>query len=168
MIQTIRAGGIEDLTVILGYEFERIREVIHDKSVRILKNDLWEQGISSSVRAGLEKIDPKANDVVMFVVDQPFLSPELITLFISHYMTHRPGIMATRVGERLCHPVLFTRRFFTELIDLHGDAGGKQLFQRHAVDYFDWNDKRLVLDIDTPVDYQKYQEFSDDSLSKAA
>ena len=91
MIQTIRAGGIEDLTVILGYEFERIREVIHDKSVRILKNDLWEQGISSSVRVGLEKIDPKANDVVIFVVDQPFLSPELITLFISHYMTHRPG-----------------------------------------------------------------------------
>lgn len=168
MIHTIRAGGIEDLNVILGYEFEKIRKAIHDKAVRIIRNEFWEQGISSSVRAGLGKMDPEANEVIMFVVDQPFLTTELVNLFISHYRTHHPDIMATRVGKQLCHPVLFTRKYFAELKDLHGDTGGKQLFQRHVVDFFDWNDQRLAVDLDTQVDYHKYQELSDEPSSKAA
>ena len=168
MIHTIRAAGIEDLNVVLGFNFVNIRKAILDKDVRIIRNEFWDQGISSSVRVGLGKIDPEANEVIMFVVDQPFLTPELINLFISHYMTHHPGIMATRVGEQLSHPVLFTRRYFAELIDLQGDRGGKQLFQRHKVDFFDCDDQRLAIDIDTQVDYQKYQEFSGESSSKAA
>lgn len=168
MIHTLRAGGIEDLNVILGYEFERISGIIQDKAVQILMNENWEEGISSSIRMGLGNILPVAQEVIIFVVDQPFLSPQLIHQFISHYITHNPCILATRVRQQQCHPVLFKRKYFSELMDLEGDSGGKRVFRHHPVEYFDWHDKRVALDIDTHVDYQKYQALSDGSPSKAA
>lgn len=152
MIRTIRTAGIEELVVVLGSSFELVRDAVSDPDVRIIKNSDWPEGISSSLKKGLEEISNTVEAVINFLVDQPFLSPELLKSFISYYGKHDPDILVTRVREQLVHPVLFKRRFFDELRSLQGDKGGKQLFSRNEVDYFDWGDERLLIDIDTEDD----------------
>ena len=155
MIRTIRIAGIEELVVVLGSSFELVRDAVSDPDVRIVQNLDWPDGISSSLKKGLDEINHTVDAVINFVVDQPFITPDLLQSFITYFMKHDPDILVTRVGEQLVHPVLFKRRFFDELRSLQGDKGGKQLFSRNEVAYFDWQDKRLLIDIDTEDDLKK-------------
>lgn len=158
MIQTIKESGVEELFVVLGYFFEKIRDVITHSDVRLVFNPDWQVGISSSIQKGLEGISKEIDAAIIFVVDQPFLTPDLLRRFIAYYEEHNPDIMATRVREQLVHPVLFKRQFFNELRSLPGDKGGKQLFCRNDVAYFNWKDERLLVDIDTRDDLENFKK----------
>lgn len=152
MIGIIRSAGIDDLFVVLGSSYEKIREVISDTDVHHILNPDWEAGISTSISKGLEEINDSFDAAIIFVVDQPFLSKDLLQKFISYYEEQNPEILVTRVGESIVHPVLYKRRIFDELKNLKGDKGGKQIFARNTITYFEWEDKRLLIDIDTSDD----------------
>lgn len=158
MIGTIKTAGIEELFVVLGYSFGEIKDAISHSDVRIVHNLEWKEGISSSLQKGLEGVNKETDAIIIFVVDQPFLTSDLLRNFISYYEDHRPGILATRVRGQLVHPVLFENHYFDELKSLRGDKGGKQLFSQNNVAYFDLKDERLLIDIDTIDDLKKFDK----------
>jgi CTP:molybdopterin cytidylyltransferase MocA len=43
-------------------------------------------------------------------------------------------------------------------MSLSGDVGGRAIFGRQPVSYLPWHDEALLLDIDTPQDFQKLKE----------
>jgi molybdenum cofactor cytidylyltransferase len=51
--------------------------------------------------------------------------------------------------------VLFDRRIFPDLMALQGDVGGRALFAKYPITWVPWHDPGLLLDVDTPEDYQK-------------
>ena len=55
------------------------------------------------------------------------------------------------------NPVLFDRVVFPNLLKVQGDAGGRSIFSQHPLEYVDWPDANLLLDVDTPEDYQRLQ-----------
>jgi CTP:molybdopterin cytidylyltransferase MocA len=50
------------------------------------------------------------------------------------------------------------------LLSLTGDVGGRAVFAKHPVAYVPWHDARLLLDVDTPEDYQRLRELEDHSV----
>jgi molybdenum cofactor cytidylyltransferase len=50
---------------------------------------------------------------------------------------------------------MFDRVTFDDLLSLTGDTGGRSLFSRYPVMWLPWHDPSLLLDVDTPEDYQK-------------
>jgi len=50
---------------------------------------------------------------------------------------------------------LFDHSIFNELSQIEGDVGARAIFKRHQITPFAWFDEKLLLDIDTPEDYQK-------------
>ena len=160
MIRTIRTAGIEELVVVLGSAFDLVRDAVVDPEVRIVNNPDWQEGISSSLKKGLDEISHTVDVLINFVVDQPFLTPEILQSFISYFVKYDPDILVTRVRDQLVHPVLFKRRFFDDLRSLQGDKGGKQLFSRNEIDYFDSEDERLLIDIDNEDDLKRFKKAS--------
>ena len=63
--------------------------------------------------------------------------------------------MAPMIDGKRANPVLFDRSAFEALSLITGDAGGRQVFSRFAVSWLEWNDTDLLLDVDTPQDYQR-------------
>jgi molybdenum cofactor cytidylyltransferase len=61
--------------------------------------------------------------------------------------------------------VLFDRALFAELMSLEGDTGGRTLFDRHTVQFVDWDDTKILLDVDTPEDLARLME--EESLGQA-
>jgi len=158
MIGIIRSAGIDELVVVLGSSYEKISEAISDGDIDLIRNPEWEEGISSSIRKGLEKINDSIDAAIIFVVDQPFLSKDILERFISFYEKHDPEILVTRVGEHIVHPVLYKRRIFEQLKKLEGDKGGKQIFNRNTISHFDLEDKHLLIDIDTGDDLNIFEK----------
>ena len=153
MIGIIHKGGIDCLHVILGYQYQEIRRIINDPNVQIIHNNKWESGISSSIKAGITSFKDGINGLFIFVVDQPFLDETLIRKMKDIFYNGNADIVVPRVMNQQCNPVLFRNSLFKELLSIQGDRGGKSLIEKHCTYWVDWEDERLLLDIDIDKDY---------------
>lgn len=155
IITQIKIGGISDIFVILGSQFQKIKSMVSHSDVKIIYNPLWEQGVSTSIKSGLENLNAETESVVFFVVDQPFLEPEIIKQVIHKSLNSKALIIATEVEDNIVHPVLFRKEIFPKLFILHGDVGGKTLMNdRSIMDNVIWKDRRLLEDIDSEEAYE--------------
>lgn len=153
IIDIIRRGDIENLQVVLGHQFDLIKQIIEDKKANIINNQNWQSGISSSIKAGITSLDKDILGTFIFVVDQPFLSEDLIRKMKSVFMNGEAEIVAPRVNGQQCNPVLFHQKLFKDLILINGNNGGKKLITKGRTHWIDWTDERLLLDIDSSQDY---------------
>jgi molybdenum cofactor cytidylyltransferase len=131
---------------------------------RLVHNSAWEAGQSTSVRCGLQALPDTIGSAIFLLADQPQVSIELVkALTEQHAQTLRP-IVAPLIGDRRGNPVLFDRVTFADLLSLTGDVGGRAVLAQHPIAYVPWHDESLLLDVDTPEDYQRLQALKDQSM----
>lgn len=159
IVDIIRQGGIDDLTIVLGNQSGKISKVIQDKSAKVMENRKWREGIASSIRKGIGGLDSETKAAIIFVVDQPFLDPKLIRIILNIFNKRYPPIVAPCINGQQCNPVLFSRILFPELLELEGQQGGKEIVKNHTVDWVNWDDQKLLMDIDTIEDYLDIQNY---------
>jgi molybdenum cofactor cytidylyltransferase len=106
------------------------------------------EGMGTSLAAGV-RAAADAHGWVVALADMPFLHPETIRV-IAKALADGAAIAApTYRGER-GHPVGFAKRYFDELVSLHGDQGAKELLARHSdrVTLYEVDDPGVLRDID--------------------
>jgi molybdenum cofactor cytidylyltransferase len=150
------AAGVDEAIVVLGCEAEKTAAALRDRSVRVVVNEAWAEGQSSSLRVGLEALGRGVSAVLFVLGDQPEVSPAVIDALVQRYReTLAPVVVPIYRGQR-GNPALFGRALFADLKRLQGDIGGRALFTRAASSMervaFD---EPLPFDIDTPEDYQR-------------
>jgi molybdenum cofactor cytidylyltransferase len=151
-------AGLSPVVVVTGAHAGDIEQALRGLDVRIAHNRDWELGQSTSVRTGLQALPSSIGAAVFLLSDQPQVPKKLLDeLFHAHARSLSP-IVAPRVHGKRANPVLFDRSAFPELLALEGDTGGRVLFSeesRFRVEWVDWDDANLLLDVDTPGDYQR-------------
>ncbi|CCQ54929.1 MAG: nucleotidyltransferase family protein [Crocosphaera sp.] len=145
--------------VILGANSEKIEPEIASLPIKIIKNNHWHEGISSSLRCGisyLQKQDFPPDGVVFLTCDQPFVSDELLEQLIDAYYSTNKPIIASKYGDTLGIPALFSHTFFPALMKLQGDRGAKKIINKYpdlvyVIDFPQGN-----IDLDTLENYQHF------------
>ena len=160
VVQAVCAAGLAQVVVVLGAQAEAISEALTDLPVEIVVNHAWAAGLSTSVRAGLAALRAEVQAALMVLADQPALSPGLIHRLVERYRASGAPIVAPAFGGQRGNPVLFDRRLFAELAAVEGDQGGRVLLRAHAtqVEWVTVDDRAILLDIDTPDDYQAWAD----------
>ncbi len=146
------ASGIGQVVAVVGCQAERVRAEIADLPIEVVVNESFAEGQSTSVRSGLERVEPAADGALFLPCDQPLLDVETLDRILGAYAESSAGIVVpTFRGERRA-PVLFARALFADLAEIQGDAGGRQLFTAHGDQIFEveLEDERPLLDVDTP------------------
>jgi len=144
--------------VILGGNRVQIEENIDHSGIRIVGNPDWEEGISSSIRLGLAKAGEENEDldrVILTVCDQPFITAEIFRGLISKEASSGKGIVASSYGGTLGTPVLFDKRYFSELSLLKGAEGAKKVITKFKDTVAAVAFEKGEIDIDTPEDYNR-------------
>ena len=159
-IARVLDSPVERVVLVLGHERELVRAragLPEDARLSTVDNPDWESGMASSLRAGaLACRDAEA--VIVALGDQPGIEPAVITRLVeAHAAGARLSVPVhadpqAREGERIGHPVLFARPLLAELLALEGDAGARQVVERH------WSEVARVegtplRDVDTEADY---------------
>ena len=96
----------------------------------------------------------KADGAVVCLGDMPLIDARLIDRLIEAFAPDRGNLIAVPVSDgRRGNPVLWSRRFFRELMTLDGDIGARHLIARHseAVAEVPVEGHGAFLDIDTPA-----------------
>jgi molybdenum cofactor cytidylyltransferase len=149
------SAGLNPVYIIAGSEHLAIENAVSGLPVKVLKNDEWQTGQSSSIRVGVKALPKNIGSVVFQLVDQPHISHTLIRqLMVEHNLSLAP-IILPEAGGRRANPVLFDRTTFSDLLKLQGDVGGRSIFLHYTVKMIPWNDEGILMDVDTPEDYAR-------------
>jgi len=150
----LQAGGAP-VVVVIGAHSEEMQAELAGLQVLVARNEKWSEGLSSSLRLGIEALQPtEAQAALLLPCDQPLLSCELLLQWMQRFV-EGALIVACEYGGTWGAPLLFERALWPALQVLEGDCGAQRVARDNA---------RLVqsvpfeggaLDIDSDDDYQK-------------
>jgi molybdenum cofactor cytidylyltransferase len=157
VVETALTTGLSPVVVVLGSHLQEIKPVLekYNGLIAIIENPNWNEGQSSSIRVAIESITNSCRAAIFLLVDQPQIEPELVLALISDYFRKRSNIIAPFIGERRGNPVLFDKVCFDRLTSLTGDRGGRTIFKEFGLTRLNWEDKRILFDVDNPEDYEE-------------
>ncbi len=157
-IDNLVHSRIDELIVVLGYRAQELMEKVSGRPVKTVINPDYEQGMSTSVIAGLHLVDDKARAVVFALADQPFIDSKIVDKLIDAFSHTSKGIVVPTYRGRRGHPVIFAVRYREELLCLRGDVGGRQIIKENADDVLEIpvGSESINIDIDTMSDYCAY------------
>jgi len=147
------ASKADGVIVVTGHQADQVEKALHGLKVRFVRNPDFADGLASSVKAGIAAVPPTADGAVVCLGDMPLIDARLIDRLIETFAPDRGNLIAVPVSDgRRGNPVLWSRRFFKELMTLDGDIGARHLIARHAeaVAEVAVEGHGAFLDIDTP------------------
>ncbi|NYF79389.1 NTP transferase domain-containing protein [Granulicella arctica] len=116
-------AGCSPVVVVLGASAALIRERCSLHGAQVVVNEAWADGMASSIRCGFGALGDVDGCVVM-TCDMPTVtSMHLRLLMVAGELT------ASSYAERRGVPAYFPVAVFAELMELHGDAGGRELLK---------------------------------------
>lgn len=158
--RTALAAGCSPLIVVTGANAAAVTHSLAGLPVVLAHNPDWEQGQSTSVRTGVNALPPETDAAIIFLADQPQIPVSVVQELMRTYREDEPPspiLITTSAGER-GNPVLFDRALFQPLTRLEGDAGARSIFAQYPLHLIPFDDPDLLLDVDSPEDYQKLME----------
>jgi molybdenum cofactor cytidylyltransferase len=150
------AGGLSPLVVVLGHEAERSRVELDGLPCQIVINPDYEQGINSSVKAGISALPAGTRATVVMLADMPFVTPEMIRGLIDRYRESEAPLVISDYEGVNAPPMLYDQCLFDELLTMTGEGCGRQVVRRHReeAEVLSWPASALA-DIDVPEDYER-------------
>jgi molybdenum cofactor cytidylyltransferase len=150
----LAAAAAWPIVVVAGAE---VAPTLGARTLRIVRNDAPERGMSHSLQLGNAVID-EAEPIAVLLADLPDISAKTIAETLEAY-DNSVDVVVPRCGKLFAHPVVFgpaARQKITALPD--GDTI-KRLrddpnLRRKVVE----TDSSALIDIDTPTDYKRRVE----------
>jgi molybdenum cofactor cytidylyltransferase len=155
IIQAALRAELDPIIVVTGAEGDRIARALEGFPVRIVPNPEWELGQSTSVRAGIRSLPRGSGSAIYLMSDQPQVEATLIQSLMEKHSCSLAPVVAPLIEGSRGNPVLFDRVTFEDLTALQGDTGGRAVFSKYPIEWLPWSDARMLMDVDTPEDYQK-------------
>jgi len=157
-------AGLSPVVIVAGAHTAEIRLAVADLPVTVIHNPDWEAGQSTSLRCGLRALPDTIGSAVFLLADQPHIPIELVKALKDRHAQALSPIVAPLIDDRRGNPVLFDRTTFVDLLSVTGDVGGRAVFAKYPTAYVPWHDANLLLDVDTPEDYQRLRGLEDQSI----
>jgi len=147
------ASRARPVIVVTGHERERVEAALKGLPVRLVHNPDFAQGLGGSVRTGIAAVPAEADGAIVCLGDMPQVDAALIDRLIAAFAPEQGAlaVVPTIDGQR-GNPVLWSRRFFPDLMAIEGDVGARHLIGRYgeAVVEVPVTGKGALVDVDTP------------------
>lgn len=156
-VQTALATVCRPVIVVLGAHANDVLPEIAGAPVQVVQHAGWEEGMGSSIRAGIAALKeqaPEAAGALVMLCDQPFVTETLLSRLLAEKQETGKKIIASSYNDTIGPPVLFDAAFFPELLSLRGQQGAKVLLMEHKNEVTAVPFPSGSTDIDTRDDYE--------------
>lgn len=145
---------------VLGANSDKIKSEINTKNIQFIKNDNFENGLSSSIVSGINYFKKKElnfDGVFILLADQPAIEITYLENMLHLFLENKDTIIASNYGLKLGVPVIFPKKYFSKLLLIKGDKGAKEFINNRIEKVLTPKQKTNFLDIDTKEDLQLYK-----------
>ncbi|MBI3699742.1 MAG: NTP transferase domain-containing protein [Afipia sp.] len=147
------ASKASPVIVVTGHQTTDVAAALKGLDVKFVDNPQFTDGLATSVKAGIAAVPESSDGAIICLGDMPLIDAKLIDRLAESFAPDCGSLIVVPVaGGRRGNPVLWSRRFFPELMTLDGDIGARHLIAQHveAVAEVEVEGKSAFLDIDTP------------------
>lgn len=153
ILAAIASARLAPAIVVAGHHYDEISKSF--PNVQIAFNPNYNQGMSTSVQAGIRALPAGLDGVAVFLVDHPMVDRQTIEVLVARLA---PGRIVVPVHDgRRGHPVIFAADLFGEVLALSPDQGLNTVVRRQrerVIEVFVEN-AGVLRDIDTPEQFAR-------------
>jgi molybdenum cofactor cytidylyltransferase len=153
VVEEALASRASPVIVVVGHERAEVENALAGLRVQLVHNPDFAQGLGTSLKAGIAAVPAEADGAIICLGDMPQVDASLIDRLIAAFDPDRGAliVMPTVEGRR-GNPVLWSRRFFPDLMAIEGDVGARHFIGRYseAVLEVPLEGRAALVDVDTP------------------
>ncbi len=159
-IKEAKKSKADSFVVVLGWNPDLIKTGFDSDKIPYVINENWEEGMASSMQAGLRFLIEKehSDQVILMLVDQPFVDSKLLDRLILEKEKSGKGIVACSYLKTLGVPAIFDQSYFEEMLKLKGSEGAKKVIMKNSADVYAIDFPLGAVDLDTPEDIEKLKD----------
>ena len=159
--ETIIKVNLDQVVLVTGYQSNEIKKVVPDKINEIIYNKNWKEGMMSSIYAGMSRLNNNIDGNLIVLGDMPLISVQTINILINTFKKNEGrNIVYPQYNSKQANPVIFPRKYFSEILISNGDRGCKKVLKKYPEDAIgiNINSDEVILDCDTRDDYLLVQK----------
>jgi molybdenum cofactor cytidylyltransferase len=162
IIETMTAGLLKtqllETIVVLGAYAQDISPFIAgDPQIKIALNLNYQNGQTSSVKAGLSCVSPQAKGIMLLPIDIPLVKNITIDRLIETFFNRNPLILIPTFDGRKGHPPIFSAKLLKKLRSLKDDEPLTTVGNKHVDEtlLFPVDDEGVVLSFNTLEEFDQ-------------
>ena len=160
-VKSVCLSEVENVLVVLGYQSDKIKEVLIDQPVEFVYNPLYMSGMITSIKAGIGASSINSKGYMICLSDMPFVRTVDLNIILREFTFLRAKeteLVAVPIfNGRRGNPVIFSSEFREEILRHKGDGCSGIIEKNHSnVREVYLENENIFYDIDTPEDYKKF------------
>jgi len=161
VIANSQKSELSEFVLVLGYCADEIMQNIDlsdcYSDIEIVINKDYQNGQSSSLKKGLEKVSDNCDGAMFLLGDQPLVTDAIINKLLYAFETSDASFVIPYCNGKRGNPVIAARSMFPRLNSLSADNGARVLFKEfeNEIIKVPVDDNAILEDIDTKDDYEK-------------
>ena len=141
--------------VVVGANSEAVAQSVSDLPVNVVLNEHWQQGLASSLKAGLNSVEPGCQAVMITLCDQALVTEDHLRRLLDLWLADPTRIIAGGYAGTIGTPAVIPAEFYPQLLALEGDAGAKSVLKNNAGRVRTVAIPEAEFDLDVPADLEK-------------
>jgi len=153
VVDAVLASRARPVIVVTGHQRERVEAALSGLPVKLVHNPQFADGLGTSLKAGIAALPAEADGAIVCLGDMPQVDAALIDRLIGAFDPDAGALVVVpTIDGKRGNPVVWSRRFFGDLMNVEGDVGARHLIGRYteAVVEVPLTGTAALTDVDTP------------------
>ena len=155
--KSIQKSKINQIIIVLGYQSNEIKKLIKkNKKIKFVFNKKYKYGISSSIKAGLKKVNKKDRGFIILQSDMPFIKASDINKIYKSIIRKKYLVHALKYKNRIGNPIGFDISILKKFKKIKGNVGAKYMVKRlnHSTNFIKVSSSKVFKDFDKASDFR--------------
>lgn len=156
--EVLLGAGVAQQVVVTGGAHAEVVEALANFPVQVVFNGLFaQQEMLTSFQVGLRQLDEDIQAALVCLGDQPQIERRLVVRLMEEYEQSGAGLIVPSYQMRRGHPWLLDRSYWQDVLALAPAYSLRDFLNQHQseIHYLAVDSRSVLLDLDTPEDYQK-------------
>jgi molybdenum cofactor cytidylyltransferase len=156
-VEAVLSASASPVIVVTGRDEAAIKEALSGLAVRFVHNPDFAAGMAGSLKAGIAAVPADSDGAVVALGDMPFVTAHHIDRLIAAYDEDEGRTICVPTHDgKWGNPVLWSRRYFHEMLAITGDKGARELLHSYADKLCEvpMEDAGILRDFDTPEAFE--------------
>jgi molybdenum cofactor cytidylyltransferase len=156
VVDAALASRARPVLVVTGYQRDKVEAALAGLPVKFVHNPHFADGLGTSLKAGIAALGglpAEIDGAIVCLGDMPQVDAALIDRLIGAFdPDHGALVVVPTIDGKRGNPVVWSRRFFPDLMAVEGDVGARYLIGRYteAVAEVPLTGTAALTDVDTP------------------
>ena len=146
------------VNIVVGANSQAVTQAVSDLPVNVVHNEHWQTGLASSLKAGINSLEPGCQAVMTTLCDQVLVTGDHLRQLLDQWLADPSEITASGYAGTIGTPAIIPAEFYPQVLVLEGNAGAKSILKSNPERVRTIAIPEAEFDLDVPADLEKLKK----------